>query len=64
MKRNDDASPLGVWEQNHREATKALVDFAKAGEVDWEQVLTDQQALLDNLLSAEDRRLSRRPKVR
>lgn len=61
---DNEPSPLAVWDQNHREATKVLADFAKAGDVDWGHVLAAQQALLNDLLDAEDRRLSRRPKVR
>lgn len=57
---DDQRSPLAVWEHNHREATRVLADFAETGDVDWNAVLTDQQAMLDDLLATQDRRLSRR----
>ncbi len=59
-----DLSPLALWEQQHREATKVLSDFAKSGDVDWEQVLSEQRALLDDLLTEQDRRISRRRPMR
>lgn len=55
-----DVSPLSIWEHNHREATTVLADFAQHGDVDWEEVLFRQQTMLDQLLTTQDRRLSRK----
>lgn len=50
---------LAIWRLNHREATKVLSDFAKGGDVDWDDVLNNQRSFLDDVLARQDRRLSR-----
>lgn len=60
MPKDEDVSPLAEWQQNNQEAMKVLADFDNSGDVNWEEVLTGQREMLDKLLSAEDRRLSRK----
>lgn len=57
-----DARPglFARWNQNHGEATLTLRQFAESGDVDWEQLLADQEAMLDALLTAQDRQITRK----